>query len=148
MLGETAIYIAKELAKLDLPKYKDDDQINMIQDNRILVDLFYLSLSDIDCMFHRFVGGDSGLNLWGWKTKFDSMVMIASDLKRWASGHFTFKTIITGHCQTNFNLIAEDLEIICKILDHEIEFNTETIADSRDKRYNTMKDKTRGFVLV
>lgn len=137
MLGDNAVYLAKQIASLNLIDMNRDQQISTIQDNKIMVKSFRLAIEDLHSMLFYFMGNHKLLNLYGYKMKFQSIQSIADNLYLIAKDGVIWGDAI----RTDFTRIAEDLQNIVNILDHEMTYNMQ-IVDSRDKNYNRIPEET------
>lgn len=133
MLGDNAVYLAKQIASFDLINMDRDKQVSTIRDNEIIVRSFMLAIEDMNSILFKFVGNDRRLNLYGFKIKFDSIESIAIDLCSIIKDGMIWRDVV----RTDFTRIAEDLETIATILDHEIAYNMDVIH-SRSKEYHSM----------
>ena len=131
MLGDNAVYLAKEIASLNLLDMDKNKQISTIKNNEVIVKSFRLAIEDLDSMLFHFMGNHKLLNLYGYKMKFESIQSIADNLCLIVKDG----TIWCDVMRTNFTRIAEDLKDMVNILDHEMTYNMQ-IVDSRDKNYN------------
>ena len=133
MLGDNAVYLAKQIASFDLINMDRDKQVSTIRDNEIIVRSFMLAIEDMSSVLFKFAGNDKRLNLYGFKTKFDSIESISVALCDIIKDGMIWRDVV----RTNFTKIAEDLETIATILDHEITYNMD-VVHSRSKEYHSM----------
>ena len=137
MLGDNAVYLAKQIVSLNLVDMDKNQQISTIKDNEIIVKSFRLAIEDLHSMLFHFMGNHKLLNLYGYKMKFQSIQSIADNLCLVAKDGMIWCDVI----RTDFSRIAEDLQNIVNILDHEMTYNMQ-IVDSKDKNYNRIPEET------
>jgi len=141
MLGKNAIYLAKEIEKLNLYKQSKNDQIITIQNNKILFTAFEYALQDMDEVMCHFTGKHHNLNLYGFSIRFDGIYNIAHDLAFCAEKSDNWVEQWYDESPKNFKRIVEDLEEMVKRLDYDMTHNM-TFVDGRDKNYNRMDLQT------
>jgi hypothetical protein len=137
MLGNNAVYLAKQIASLNLLDMDENKQISIIKNNEVIVKSFKLAIEDLYSMLFHFMGNHKLLNLYGYKMKFQSIQSIADNLCLVLKDGMIWCDVI----RTDFTRIAEDLQDMVNILDHEMTYNMQ-IIDSRDKNYNRIPEET------
>lgn len=136
MLGDNAVYLAKEINKLDIYSGTRDDIISTLIENKLLITSFYYAVSDMgQMMFHFQAGNDRGHNMYGFQGRFDAISSIANILYLCANGENNY----LDPYPKDFARIAYDLEDMAKVLDYEIYHNMKVIDNSRDTEYSSMK---------
>ena len=136
MLGDNAVYLAREIDKLDLYADGRDHLISTVCNNKLLFNAFYNAVEDMSVMmFHFQAGNDHGHNMYGYQGKFDAISSIARGLHFCANG----ETSYIEPYPKNFSRIADDLEAMSIALDYEINNNMRVIDSSRNKEYSSMK---------
>jgi hypothetical protein len=138
MLGQTAIYLAKEIQNMNLFAKSKTDQIATIQQNKIVFVSFCHALADMNEVLCLFTGKDHGLNLYGFSRRFDAICEIANNLKfcaekpdNWSDGWY-------DEYPKNFAAIVEDLQEMAKRLDYDMTYNMTVIDNSHSKDYHKM----------
>jgi hypothetical protein len=136
MLGDNAVYLAKEIEKLDMYSGDRDHLISTVCNNKILFNAFYHAVGDMCEMMFRFqAGNDHGHNMYGYQGKFDSISSIAR-------GFYLCANEETNYIEPypkNFSKIADDLESMAIALDYEIKHNMNVTHSSRNKEYSRME---------
>lgn len=138
MLGDNAVYLAKEIEKLDM--YEEscnrDDFIAIVRNNKVLITSFYHAVGDMCEMMFRFeAGNDRGNNMYGLKGKFDEISFLAHNLYLCANDDGGIVDIYPK----NFAKISNDLEDMSIRLNYEIHNNMTVISNSRNKEYSKME---------
>ena len=137
MLGDNAVYLAKEIEKLNIYESQDRDIfISNLHKHNVLVTAFYHAIGDMDEMMFRFEAGkDREHNMYGFKGKFEAILSIAYGLYLCVHNDHAFADTYPK----NFSRIADDLEDMAIRLDYEINNNMRVIDSSRNKEYSKMK---------
>ena len=132
MLGNNAIYLAREIAGWGLSRMDETQKIDTINKNEVVIRSFNNAINDMGTMMYEFLSSSNQSNLYGYKMKFAAIENISCELCRCLTYNMAF-----GACDKDYNRIADDLEVMAKILDFEIE-NNMTSTDVYDKTYKIM----------
>jgi hypothetical protein len=134
MLGSNAIYLAREIGSWGLTKMDEAQRIDTIKKNEVTIRSFNNSISDMGIMMYEFMTNNSRSNLYGYKMKFAAIENISAELLSCLTYN---SNVAFGSCEKDYNRIADDLTVMAKILDFEIE-NNMTSTDIRSKTYKIM----------
>jgi len=134
MLGDNAIYLARQIDSWDLINMNEKSQLDTLKKNEIIIRSFEYAMYDLCSIMYYFMDSNRKSNLYGYKMKFDAIEHIVSLL---ASCLTDENNIAFGMCGKSFRKIADDLEEMVKILSFEIANNMITV-DSCDKLYKKM----------
>jgi hypothetical protein len=136
MLGDNAVYLAKEIEKLDLYSGDRNHLISTVCNNKLLFNAFYNAVGDMSVMMLRFqAGNDHGHNMYGYQGKFDSILSIAYNFYLCANEESNY----IDPYPKSFSKMARDLENMTISLDYEIQHNMNVINGSRNKEYSSME---------
>jgi len=134
MLGSNAIYLAREVAGWGLSSMDEAQKIDTINKNEIIIRSFNNAINDMGTMMYEFLSSSNRSNLYGYKMKFAAIENISCEL----CSCLTYNSNVAfGACDKDYNRIADDLEVMAKILDFEIENNMKS-TDVYDKAYKIM----------
>jgi hypothetical protein len=134
MLGSNAIYLAREIGSWNLINMDKAKQIDTLKKNEVTIRSFKNAISDMATMMYEFMSSDRRSNLYGYKIKFEAIGQISCELCSCLTNN---SNIAFGSCEKDYNRIADDLEVMAKILDFEINNNMNTIS-GYDKTYKQM----------
>jgi len=134
MIGNNAIYLAREIANWNLINMDQAKRIDTIIKNEVTIRAFNNAINDMAVMMYEFMVNDRRSNLYGYKMKFDAIMGISAEL----CSCLTYNgNVAFGSCEKDYNRIADDLTVMAKILDFEIENNMTSIRGN-DKSYKIM----------
>jgi hypothetical protein len=112
----------------------NDQRIDTLKKNEITIRAFKNAINDMATMLYEFISNDRRSNLYGYKMKFSAIESIAAEL----CSCLTYNNNVAfGSCEKDYNRIADDLAVMAKILDFEIE-NNMTSIDVHNKTYKIM----------
>ena len=134
MLGNNAIYLARQIDSWDLIHMDEKSQLDTLKKNEIIIRSFKYAMHDLSSIMYCFMDSNRKSNLYGYKMKFDAIEHIVSLL---ASCLTDENNIAFGMCGKSFRKIADDLEEMVKILSFEID-NNMTVIDCFEKTYKRM----------
>jgi hypothetical protein len=134
MLGSNAIYLAREIGSWGLSTMTEAQKIDTINKNEVIIRSFDNAINDMGTMMYEFMTNDSRSNMYGFKMKFGAIESIAAQLCTCLkyNGNIAF-----GCCEKDYNRIADDLEVMAKLLNFEIE-NNMTVTETNNKTYKQM----------
>ena len=134
MLGSNAIYLAREIGSWGFIHMNEAQKLETIKKNEVTIRAFKNAIYDMASMMYEFMTNDRRSNLYGYKMKFAAIENISCEL----CSCLTYNTNIAfGPCEKDYNRIAEDLTVMAKILDFEIE-NNMTSVEGYNKNYKIM----------
>lgn len=137
MLGSNAIYLAREIGGWGLINMDEAQRIDTINKNEVTIRAFKNAIHDMGVILYLFMGNNRRDNLYGYKMKFYAIESISSEL----CSCLTYNSNVAfGSCEKDYNRVADDLEIMAKILNFEIDNNMK-IVDSCDKSYKQMPNE-------
>ena len=136
MLGNNAIYLARQIDSWDLIHMDEKSQLDTLKKNEIIIRSFEYAMHDLSSIMYCFMDSNRKSNLYGYKMKFDAIEHIVSLL---ASCLTEENNIAFGMCGKSFRKIADDLEEMVKILSFEID-NNMTVIDCFEKTYKRIPE--------
>ena len=137
MIGNTAIYLAREIGSWNLINLDQTKQIETITNNEVTIRAFKNAIDDMAVMMYKFMSSDRRSNMYGYKMKFYAIESIVSQLHTCLTSH---SNVAFGCCNKDYNKIADDLEFMAETLNFEIENNMIDI-ESSDKNYKVMPNE-------
>ena len=134
MLGANAIYLAREIAGWGLSQMDNAQRIDVLNKNVVVIRSFKNAINDMGTMMYEFLSSNNRSNLYGYKMKFAAIENISCEL----CSCLTYNSNVAfGSCDKDYNRIADDLAVMAKILNFEIE-NNMTSVDVHNKTYKIM----------